>query len=228
MFSGSPVISLVVPGYNEAANVPHVVAGAIRGFEEHGIHFEIIPVDDGSTDDSWAVLQSLARDERIRPQRHEKNKGLGAALRTGFSACRGEYVSWMPGDGQADIQAVLQSLGMMSSADIVLGMRQVKRDMFRGFITLCFHLMVRTLYSFDAANFCGFYTIRRTLLQSLPLKSENVFLNIEVPIRCASQKARFGRFTLEVKPRLSGASKVANFRTMFKNVIEILRIRFSG
>lgn len=223
----NPVISLVIPGYNEAANVPRVVAEAVQAFEEQGIGYEIIQVDDGSTDDSFDVMQTLAKDDRIRALRHTRNRGLGAALRTGFEGCRGEYVSWLPADGQGDIRAVLDSLQLMESTDLVVGIRHVKRDIFRGLITVCFHLLIRSFFSFDPVNMCGFYTIRRSLLEQLSPTSENVFLNIEIPILCAKKGVRIRQISIDLKPRLSGTSKVANLRTLSKNVIEILRARFA-
>jgi hypothetical protein len=115
----------------------------------------------------------------------------------------------------------------MTSADVVVGIRHVERTLFRHFVSAVFHGMIRVFFSFDAVDFCGFYTIRRGLLQGLPLKSDNVFLNIEVPIMAARQGGNIKKIDIDVKPRLSGTSKVGNFRTLFKNFTEILRIRFS-
>src|SRR4051794_23875497 len=98
MAEGAPLVTVVVPAWNESANLPgclHALRATLADCE-----FEIVIVDDGSDDDTRAVAGRLADVDaaRTRVLAHEVNQGLGAALRTGFGAARGQYVTCCPAD----------------------------------------------------------------------------------------------------------------------------------
>src|SRR5438105_3990071 len=93
-------LSLILPAYNEAAGIAEADAALARFAGD----YEILVVDDGSRDDTAAVVGALARDRpRVRLLRHEANRGYGAALRSGFEAARGDLVAFTDADGQFDL-----------------------------------------------------------------------------------------------------------------------------
>jgi len=96
-------LSLVLPAYNEAANIEAVVRRALTVLPPLVEDLEIIIVNDGSRDETGAIAERLAReDERVRVVHHEVNRGYGAALRSGFAASRGDLVMFMDADQQFD------------------------------------------------------------------------------------------------------------------------------
>jgi dolichol-phosphate mannosyltransferase len=220
---------LVIPAYNEAGIVEDAVLGALRVLDARQLaSYEVVLVDDGSSDPTLSVLRTIERRQpAVRVLAHERNRGLGAALRTGFEHCRGEVLTWIPGDGQFDLREVLEGLPLMQQYDIVVALRDTVTQSSRIVITWCFHLLTWTLFRFNATDMCGIYLIRRSVLEEIRPQAQNIFYNLEIPILCVKHGKRMAKIQLRLRPRLGGASKVSNARTLRRNLIEMARIWFS-
>src|SRR5207247_5902170 len=97
----APSLTIVIPAYDERDNLPRVLADALAFARRACARFELLVVDDGSSDGSADVLAAAAAEApELRVIRHERNRGLTAALRTGFFGAAHEYVTWIPADGQ--------------------------------------------------------------------------------------------------------------------------------
>jgi glycosyltransferase involved in cell wall biosynthesis len=214
--------------FNEAGSVERVVQECLDRLRSRSIEaFEMILVDDGSVDGTTEILKTYpARDSRIRTVHHQTNRGLGAALQTGFANCLGEIVLWVPGDGQFDLGDVLDQLPHMKDMDILIALREGVRQTWRSAISWSLCLLVRLLFRFDAENICGIYIVRRVTLEEIKPQSQDVFLNLEIPILCLRHHKRLGRFVIGLKPRLAGESKVFNARTMARNLVEMIKVRY--
>ena len=95
MTEAVPEVSVLIPAFNEEQHLGTTIRGALAILGAQGLPFEIVVVDDGSTDGSAAVASDVVRtDSRVRLLRHERNRGLGASHFTGVEASRGEYVTW--------------------------------------------------------------------------------------------------------------------------------------
>ena len=126
-----PEISVVIPMRNEAPNVAELHAeltSVLRGF---GRSYEIITIDDGSTDETFAKLAALQRsDPRLRVIRFRRNFGQTAAFAAGFAYARGRYIITSDGDGQNDPRDIPAMIKMLEDrgSDIVAGWRQDRKD----------------------------------------------------------------------------------------------------
>src|SRR5215218_591691 len=130
--SGEPEISIVIPVFNEEENLP-VLAEEIRAamapVEAAGRPYEVILVDDGSTDTSPAVMAGLAReDPRVRILRQRRNSGQSAALDAGVRHARGGIVVTLDADLQNDPADIPRLLERMEGFDVVSGVRAKRRD----------------------------------------------------------------------------------------------------
>src|SRR5579862_6690830 len=125
-------VSVVLPAYNEEANVERVVRDCTAYLEGTGLDYELLVVNDGSRDRTGEVLARLATElPRLRPLTHPQNRGYGAALRTGFDAAQKRFVFYMDGDGQFDIKELDLLLPLATDDDsIVTGYRIERRDPF--------------------------------------------------------------------------------------------------
>src|SRR5262245_57353600 len=122
-------ISVVVPLYNESGNLRPLVDELVPVMESIGKPFEIIFVNDGSTDGSATVLRSLrAEDRRVRVLTFERNAGQTAAMSAGFEAARGEVVVTLDADLQNDPNDIPRLLERMADHDAVVGWRARRRD----------------------------------------------------------------------------------------------------
>ena len=121
-----PEISVVIPMRNEAPNVQQLYDELIEALQSYGRRFEIIVIDDGSTDDTFARLAVLqAGDQRLRVIRFRRNFGQTAAFAAGFAHARGEFIVTSDGDGQndpADIPGMVERI--RTGPDIVAGWRK--------------------------------------------------------------------------------------------------------
>ncbi len=120
-FEFAPCLSVVVPAYNEAGSIVSIVE---RVLAEKVVQ-EVILIDDASTDGTWENLQQFASNPRVQLFRHQRNKGKGAALRTGFQHAKAEYVIVQDADLEYDPQEYETVLGpaVAGVADVVFGSR---------------------------------------------------------------------------------------------------------
>jgi dolichyl-phosphate beta-glucosyltransferase len=127
--TGAPPVglqwSVVIPAFNEAHRLPRYLAEVLGYFEARGLRFEVVVVDDGSSDGTLGVVQALAREHpALRALRFESNHGKGAAVRSGMLASSGGYRLFADADGATPIAEVERFEPLLAGgADIVIGSR---------------------------------------------------------------------------------------------------------
>jgi glycosyltransferase involved in cell wall biosynthesis len=220
-------LSVVIPGFNEAENIGGVVVEALATLDGCGRSFEIVVVNDGSTDNTADVLAGLAaRSRHIKVVTHPVNRGMGAALRTGLQNSRGSLITWIPSDGQFDLAEVLWQLPLMDSCDLAIALRTGVPRTWRLAITACFHFLIWLMFRFRVGDMCGIFIVHRSILDRVMPLSDNVFFTVEFPILALKHGKRVKEFTVTVKLRRGGASKVANLRSFLRVFIEMVKVRF--
>ena len=126
-----PNISIILPAYNEAGNIESVIQKAISVLQGFAENYEIIVVNDGSTDSTGEILNQLAKSNpHIRPVHHSQNQGYGAGLRSGFKNPRYDYVFSTDSDGQFDFNELIQVYPQFIKTDFVQGYRLQRQDSF--------------------------------------------------------------------------------------------------
>lgn len=225
----SPSLTLVIPAYNEAENLPIVLPQAREFIASHCRDGRLLIVDDGSADATPQVLQAYAEDPRIRLIRHPQNRGLTATLRTGFFAADSEYVTWIPADGQIALAEVAKILAASDGADLTLSTYRRRPD---GVVRATMSKTVRLLMQAATGlrdRIEGPYLFRRRLLDELDLVSQTSAgsIGLEIAVKARLLGKRITTTEIECAPRLAGRSKVANLRNIASYFQEIWRIRRS-
>ncbi|MCS7301186.1 MAG: glycosyltransferase family 2 protein [Fimbriimonadales bacterium] len=165
-------ISLITPLHNERANLPELIQQCARALNATGLSWELILVDDGSDDGSWAYLQAeCAKDPRLKPLRHPQKRGKTAAYRTGFEAAQGAYLFTLDADLQENPDALQAMLALLQSgaADMVVGWRRRRHDpILKVLASRVFNFVLRGLLRLPLhdAN-CGFKGMRREVAHAL-------------------------------------------------------------
>jgi glycosyltransferase involved in cell wall biosynthesis len=222
----APSLTVVIPAYNERANLPRVVGDALAFARQRCARCELLVVDDGSSDGGVAALAAAPE---LRIVRHERNRGLTAALRTGFYGATTEFVTWIPADGQIPLPELGKILDAWQGEDLVLSTYRQRPD---GVARLVMSRGLRLLL-FVATGLRdrleGVYLMRRSLLDEMELVSTRSAgaIGFEIALKARRLGKRLGTTEIECAPRLSGQSKVANARNVAASLQELWRIRRS-
>jgi glycosyltransferase involved in cell wall biosynthesis len=220
-------LSVIVPAFNEADNLGRVIADVTAGLNRAGIvSYELLVVDDGSSDGTGKLADALASAHRhVKVIHHDRNRGFGAAVRSGYAVSSGEYVTQIPADGEVQIGEALGLLAAIGSNDLIASRRDRPASARRDAITAAFHRLMRLLLGFDGRGLDGIFVIRGSLIRGLTLESSTGLVNLETLMRCSRKGVTIAHGVMRASPRLSGRSKVTNLRTMARLFAEILALR---
>lgn len=226
--TGAPDLTVVVMTYNEVATLERTVA-EIRGeLERLGRPWEILVVDDGSTDGSGDRAEALAAaDPRHRVLHHPVNLGLGGVYRSGFEQSRGDFVTFFPADGQFPASIIPEFRGAIDEVDMVLGLLPPRRDSWIGHLLSTVEKALYRVVVGPMPPFQGILLFRRRLLEGMPLRSEGRGWTILMEFLCRADRrgARYVNRRTALRPRTVGRSKVNNLRTIIANTRQMLTLR---
>jgi glycosyltransferase involved in cell wall biosynthesis len=202
--------------YDEEAYVERSVAAARVVLEEMGCDWEIVIVDDASTDGTGARADALAAaDPRVRAIHNPVNRRLGGTLRAGYAAARKELVFYTDADLPVDFGQLPRAVRLLEyqQADLLAGYRfdRTSEGLPRAVYTIGYHLLIRLLFGLRIrdVNF-AFKLFRRSLLQRIELKSEGSFIDAELLLRARRAGAVMIQLGLDYFPRTRGRSKLSS------------------
>jgi len=205
-------LSLVIPAYNEEAGIAAAIAEADEVLVRIATDYEILIVDDGSTDRTFAIAsaEALCR-PKLRVLRHERNRGYGAALRTGFEAARFELVAFTDADCQFYLHDLRRMVPLLESAPIVAGYRVDRKDPWRRrFLSRGYNLLAHTLLGTRVRDCdCALKVFRKRDLSHLLPNSANFFVNTEMLTRARQRNLAVTEIGVTHRPRRAGTSKVS-------------------
>ena len=220
-------LSLVLPAYNEEANIGAVVREALATLPKFSDDFEIIVVDDGSRDRTAQVVAELAKNAPgVRLQRHARNRGYGAALATGFRATRGDFVMFMDADRQFDIRDLRLLTPFAAEYDIVAGFRMERSDPFhRRVFAEVFNVSIRALFGVHLRDIdCAFKLFRGDLLRGMELSAPGALINTEIQAKARRQGARLEQVGVHHYPRVAGEATGGSPRVILRAMRETLAL----
>jgi dolichol-phosphate mannosyltransferase len=230
-----PRLSLVLPAYNEQAGLRQAIAEANEALARVCADYEILVVDDGSTDDTAAIAaEEASRLPHVRWIRHPCNQGYGAALRSGFKAARFEFVAFTDADCQFHLDDLANLLAVADQAPIVVGYRMDRQDPWRRrFLSKGYNLLARTLLGTRVRDIdCALKLFRREAIAQLLPETNRFFVNTEMLTRAAQQDLDVLEVGVRHRPRLRGQSSVS-LREVPRTLAQMLpfwwsRVLFAG
>ncbi len=226
------MLSVLIACLNEEENIRTYPQKLLPALEDLGQDYEVVLVDDGSTDQTWREIVRLAQDfPRVRAARHARNEGLGAALRTGFASCRGEFIATLDADLTFSPSAI---------ANLISCQRETGADMVSGSPFLCPapkgswkrrlpSLILNRIYAWLLDRTLTSYTpilrlYRAQALKGLGLKSSGFEINAEISAAFLRAGRKAAETPAALAARFYGRSKLAAGRELKRHARLMLRL----
>lgn len=220
-------VSIVFPAYNEEENIERTVIEALNVFKKYFNEVEVIPVNDGSSDQTGAIIDQLhERHPEVKPIHHAKNQGYGGAVKTGLTSGSHDYIFFSDADGQFDLSEVSQLLEYIKDFDIVVGYRSQRADpIHRKLNAFCWGTLVRLLFDIRARDIdCAFKLFRRSVIDSAVLEAEGAMISTELLAQAQMMGFSLKEVPVSHYPRAAGEQTGANPLVIFKAFIELFRL----
>lgn len=229
MKNNSQGISIILPAYNEEKNIKKVVVEALAYLRKIKDPWEIIIVNDGSTDQTGDLTRAIEKKvKKVRVINHKSNLGYGISLKEGFLASLYDYVFFTDTDRQFDLKAleVMWPLARTGVVDLVIGYRVNRKDpVLRKLLSRGYNFLIDMIFGLDVKDIdCAFKIFKKEIFKKIKIESNHFFVNTEILV-----KARFFKFKiLEVGvphfPRQAGKSSIS-FKYIPLTVGELIRIK---
>ena len=224
-------LSVFFPAYNDSGTIASLVITALRSARKLTPDHEVIVVNDGSADNTAEILDELARTyPEVRIVHHERNRGYGGALRTGFATATRDLVFYTDGDAQYD-PAEMELLWRRfdDSVDVVNGYKISRSDpMHRIVIGRIYHHTVRVLFGLGVRDVdCDFRMIRRSVFDKVRLEKNSGVICLEMMKKITDAGFRIAEVPVHHYHRAYGKSQFFNFGRLFRTGVDVFKLWFA-
>ncbi len=221
-------ISIVIPLFNEEESLPELEAWIARVMNEHQLSYEVLMVDDGSNDNSWAVIEELSKkNPSIRGVKFRRNYGKSAALHIGFSAAQGEVIITMDADLQDSPDEIpeLYQMIIKDGFDVVSGWKKKRYDPFiKRFTSKFYNWTSRRVTKIHLHDFnCGLKAYRKNVIKSIEIYGE---MHRYIPV--LAKRAGFskiGEKIVEHRARQYGVTKFG-WERFINGFLDLMSVSF--
>lgn len=222
-------ISIIIMAYNEELAVTGVLRELDEEMARSPFTYEIVLVDDGSTDRTESCARSYAQAAaHMRVISHPVNRGIGEVYRTGFGAAQGRLISFLPADGQFPARLIREFASLMASHDLVMGyIPQHKRSIAGSLLSRVERLLYAVLFG-RLPPFQGILMFKNGAIESLGVQVGGRGWQMLMDLVVRAQRAGYRMTSVphELRERTAGASKVTNLRHVWANLRQALAIRW--
>lgn len=222
-------LSIFFPCYNDGGTIASLVLAALETARQFTNDYEVIVVDDGSTDMSRDILRQLKEEfpQHVKLVFHERNRGYGGALRSGFATASKEWVFYTDGDAQYDPRELsLLVEKVRPDVDVVQGYKIKRHDpLHRIVIGKLYHYMMKLMFNLKIRDVdCDFRLIRKSVLDRIQLTQDSGVICLELVRKLQSAGARFEEVGVSHYFRMYGKSQFFNFRRIAAVGVGVARL----
>jgi glycosyltransferase involved in cell wall biosynthesis len=216
-----PEVSVVIPAFNEEQHLEVTIRGALAVLERIDLSFELVVVDDGSTDASAAIAAGIAQtDPRVRLVGHPRNAGLGASYVTGVTAAIGTYLTWLPGDDAIPPESLVPMIEARQTAEVIITypVFDQPRPWYRRALSTAYVSLMNGAFGFRVRYFnCITLMRRELLLTALSNDNRGFGLFAEILVRLLRAGHSYVEIPISSRHRAVERSKALHWR----NVISV-------
>jgi glycosyltransferase involved in cell wall biosynthesis len=221
-------LSIFFPAYNDSGTIASLVITALRTARTLTPDHEVIVVNDGSADGTAEILEELASIyPQVRIITHEKNRGYGGALRTGFASATRELIFYTDGDAQYD-PAEMEALWRRfdQNVDLVNGYKISRSDpLHRIIIGRVYHHLVKTLFRLTVRDVdCDFRMMRRSIFETVHLEKNSGVICLEMMKKITDSGFRIAEVPVHHYHRAYGKSQFFNFRRLYRTAVDVMKL----
>lgn len=222
-------ISIILPALNEEQNIEGLSTEIMEYFEHRGIPYEVIIVDDGSTDETGNIADGLAKKHHtVSIVHHGRTSGYGKSLRDGFEASRYDYLFFTDSDRQFKIKSLDTFIPLLEegNVDMIIGYRIDRKDSrLRKFLAWGYNKIVHTLFSLDYRDVdCAFKLFKKDVFISLELTSDDFLFNAELLSKAQIKNLTLIQLGVEHYPRSGGKSTIS-YNYIFLTIKRLFSLR---
>ena len=221
-------ISVFFPCYNEQENIARTVQQSLDVLQKLDADFEVIIVNDGSSDKTGQIADQIAKQNKnVKVVHHHKNLGYGAALQSGFKAATKKLVFYTDADCQFDLNELSLLLPLIDQYGIVSCYRTNRQDNFiRKVNGWCWTKLVCLLFGFKVRDIdCAFKLYKREIFDNIKLSSTGALISAEILARALRKGYTLTQKGVHHYPRAAGAQTGANLRVIFRAFKELIKLR---
>jgi glycosyltransferase involved in cell wall biosynthesis len=221
-------LSVIIPAYNEEESIGPVLAGLEASLSGGGLDYELMVVDDASTDGTAHVAEEATlANPRVRLLSHCRNEGLGGAVMTGVRDSSGRHIMLVPADGQFDPGEIPSFIQALKKNDMVLGVRrdQPGYGLWRKIQSLAYLKLVSFLFDQSYPDVNWVQAWKREVFDSVTPTSRGVFFLQEMAARCRMRGLRTGRVDSVQLPRMGGRAQGCRVGTILLTIWEMIPFR---
>ncbi len=222
-----PIHAIIIPSYNEGENLPWVIKEAFEELQKANEPYEVVVIDDASTDDTPQILATLQQTyPELTVIRNTHNIGCHPSTLIGWRACQAPYQWFIPGDGQIPANELHAFLAKAKEGhDVVYSWRVDRADPFhRRLISQIYNLLVRTLFGIPVHDADSSSLLTKHAIDTIlpKLRSDSAFITVEILIESRDHNLPIGEVNIGHRPRTAGIARGVNIKDLMMVPLNLL------
>lgn len=221
-------ITIAMPAYNEGKIITQVVRSALKVLRKITSKYQVLVVNDGSTDKTGIILDELVKeDKHIRVIHFKKNKGVGNANFTIYKEAKGDFLFWNASDNQIHMDELFTMLPYVLDYDIVVGNRMARADgVLRKMSAKLFSFLIRLRFGVPVKDIDSVKVFRNSVFKKIKPQSRTAFIEAEILIKAKKKGLKIIEVPIKHYPRKHGKAKGIRLRIITPQLIELAKAFF--
>lgn len=222
-------VSFVLPMFNEKDNITHAIDKIRSIAAELTDDYEIVVVDDASTDGSGRIIDDIAgRDNMVKAFHMERNTKFGGAFAEGFKRASKDIIMYMDSDMPVSEEDIRESFKMIKNADIVTGFSRIRKgdNLRRKTISTVYNFMVQVLFDLSIMDInSGYKIVRKSLVNDLEFISRSPFIDVELFLHARKKSGKVLQYPLIFHPRAGGKSHISKLPVIWATFVDMIKVK---